>query len=163
MKYNWIGGMHVGRAVVAGKRPGPNQTGPYCTPWQQHVRPGCLTVCLKLGMEISRGAATQACYLLLWTCPTNFANMYGRWPPQPVVSVDTGSESCYGGDGNITVVGRIRRISVSGRRITRVAGRIITRVAGRISIGINIVGRISIRINVVGRISAISSVERIRV
>ena len=36
-------------------------TGPYCTPWQQHVRPGCLTVCLKLGMEISRGAATQAC------------------------------------------------------------------------------------------------------
>ena len=46
------GGMHVGRAVV-------NRTGPYCTqPWQQHVRPG---VCLKLGMEISRGAATQAC------------------------------------------------------------------------------------------------------
>ena len=53
--------MHVGRAVVAGKRPGPDRTGPYCTPWQQHVRPGCLTVCLKLGMEISRGAATQAC------------------------------------------------------------------------------------------------------
>ena len=59
--------MHVGRAVV-------NRTGPYCTqPWQQHVRPG---VCLKLGMEISRGAATQACAtccfgpvpLILQTC-----------------------------------------------------------------------------------------------
>jgi hypothetical protein len=93
------------------------------------------------------------CYLLLWTCPTNFANVYGRRPPQPVVSVDTGSESCYGGDRKITVVGRIRRISVvcisigiSGDTIA------ITRVAGRISIGISDVGRIS----------AVSFVERIK-
>ena len=86
------------------------------------------------------------CYLLLWTCPTNFANVYGRRPPQPVVSVDTGSESCYGGDGNITIVGRIRRISaVCGATA-------ITRVAGRISIGISDVGRISV----------VSFVERIK-
>jgi hypothetical protein len=123
--------------------------------------------------DLERGGDPGMCYLLLWTCPTNFANVYGRWPPQPVVSVDTNSESCYGGDGNITVVGRIRRISVSigisvaGRIITRVAERIITRVSGRISIGTNVVGskvgRISIRINVVGRSSAVSFVERIRV
>jgi hypothetical protein len=108
-------------------------TGPYCTPWQQHDRPGCpYRMSQTWNGDLERGGDPGMCYLLLWTCPTNFANVYGRRPPQPVVSVDTGSESCYGGDRKITVVGRIRRISVVCISIGRGGDTIaITRVAGR--------------------------------